>query len=320
MVQAQFTVRLHNQSRSLLPATENVLFSFRRPADDDWTTRHLKANIIDAKVDFRNDGGDKYAVVVSRKHFSETGFFPVKVDPAAPVNLDLMLLPRKAGIELPAWDSLEGAWAKLHAFLAGGNPALARRDYDDLCREHPKSVVCLLNLAKGIELLSAALNDRDLLPLFRRIELVEPPGDECRGVREDRFFAFADEKLLGVIREHTDGGRRFFEAAPSAAHKCATVSFKEKRFGEANLQFTFDENRTAEIEGAKCLLVDVDMDYYDDTGAHVLLELIPNTISKWIGKPRRTDPLRIYAMRWVAGRMSNPLEEFDPPYRLLNQA
>ncbi len=67
------------------------------------------------------------------------------------------------------------------------------------------------------------------------------------------------------------------------------------------------------IDGVSCIKVEMDMDYYKDTGAHIILEVIPNGAAKKLKiGPGLTSPRMIYAMRWTVGK--NQGREFDPLY------
>jgi hypothetical protein len=57
-------------------------------------------------------------------------------------------------------------------------------------------------------------------------------------------------------------------------------------------------------------VVEPDIDYYKDLGAHALLEVIANTLTGSL-----TDPKNVYVLRWIAGRRAG-VPEFDPPYTI----
>lgn len=59
-----------------------------------------------------------------------------------------------------------------------------------------------------------------------------------------------------------------------------------------------------------CVKVEMDMDYYKDPLAHFLLEVLPNKVSR--GK---TDPRKVYVLRWIAGQRAG-VPEFNPPYTI----
>ena len=87
-------------------------------------------------------------------------------------------------------------------------------------------------------------------------------------------------------------------ASLPSLHPGATSSYKQVQFGEANVQLTFHENDPrVVIDGKTCVLVEPDIDYYKDPGAHLLLEVLPNVFSGL------TDPrVQVYMLRWIAGR------------------
>jgi len=43
-----------------------------------------------------------------------------------------------------------------------------------------------------------------------------------------------------------------------------------------------------------CIKVEPDIDYFQDLGAHTLLEVIPNSITHGL-----TDPKKVYVLRWM---------------------
>jgi hypothetical protein len=116
---------------------------------------------------------------------------------------------------------------------------------------------------------------------------------------QDRFFAFADAKLLREVKEAAAQGEFVPEMNPGILHPGATSSFKQVQFGEANVQLTFHENDTRTIGGVSCVKVELDIDYFKDAAAHALLEVVPGLIGG-----QRTDPAAVYVLRWIAGRFA----------------
>ena len=88
-------------------------------------------------------------------------------------------------------------------------------------------------------------------------------------------------------------------------------SFKENRFGEANVQLTFHGDDRKVVDGVTCIMVEPDIDYYRDLGSHGLLEVLPGFFPGGM-----TDPRVVYLLRWMAGRRKSGIAEFDPPYTL----
>jgi len=97
------------------------------------------------------------------------------------------------------------------------------------------------------------------------------------------------------------------EPNPGLFHPDATSSFKQVQFGEAN-QLTFHEKDIKKIDGVDCIKVEPDIDYFQDLGAHTLLEVIPHSITHGL-----TDPKKVYVLRWIAGRHAG-VPEFAPPH------
>lgn len=55
-------------------------------------------------------------------------------------------------------------------------------------------------------------------------------------------------------------------------------------------------------------MLEPDIDYYRDPLAHFLLEVTPNGLTHAL-----TDPVEVYVLRWMAGRMAG-VAEFAPVY------
>jgi hypothetical protein len=81
-------------------------------------------------------------------------------------------------------------------------------------------------------------------------------------------------------------------------------------FGEANVQLTFHENDAKAIDGVNCVMVEPDIDYYRDLGAHTIFEVIPNKLTNSL-----TDPVEVYVLRWIAGQTAG-IPEFAPLYTI----
>jgi hypothetical protein len=128
-------------------------------------------------------------------------------------------------------------------------------------------------------------------------------------MRQDRFFAWADPKLIGQIELAKQQTPKTFENAPALLHPGATRSYKQIQFGEANVQLTFHEDNRLEVDGVNCVMVEPDIDYFKDPGAHLLLEVAVNEFGSV------TDPKAVYALRWIAGRRAG-VPEFDPLYTI----
>src|SRR5947207_8976721 len=131
-------------------------------------------------------------------------------------------------------------------------------------------------------------------------------GDSA--MARDRFYGWADPAILEQLRLAKI--QKEFADAPFGLHKGATKSFKQVEFGEANVQLTFHENDKLMIDGINCVKIEPDIDYFRDTSAHLLLEVLVNAFGSL------TDPRTAYALRWIAVQRDG-IPEFDPLYTIV---
>jgi len=255
---------------------------------------------------------DRYTVLVSTKDHADGGFTPVTIKAGAAETLDLMLVPRKKDFQ---FDPFAGLGPDLTAFL-DGDAAGGRVLYDRLSQDAKPALACLLNITTALEqMMLTPFEDLDTKPLKSFMKLDRDPS-------QDRIFAWADSRLLTQMEKTVDAkggnGVSRIEPAPAGLHKGASKSFKQTDFGEANVQLSFHETdpEPQSINGVKCFLVDVDIDYFQDTAAHLLGEVFPNKLKSLIfGKHSSkslTDPRTVYGLRWTAGKRRQ--QEFKPPY------
>jgi hypothetical protein len=97
----------------------------------------------------------------------------------------------------------------------------------------------------------------------------------------------------------------------------ATRSWKQVRFDVSNLQLTFHENdkqtcRKPDGSPVECVIVEPDIDYYKDLGAHGLLEVLPNALEN-----KKTDPRQDYSLRWMATKLEGVQPDFAPPITIV---
>jgi hypothetical protein len=266
-------------------------------------------------LEIRDNFADQYTVLVSTKDHADGGFTPVRINAAAPEPLDLMLVPRNQDFVFDAFDTLTPDFV---ALLDGETPGGGRAVYERLAGSTASkpALACLCNITTALAqmiLVPDNVLDQNPLKAFKRLD---------RDPAQDRCFAWADARLLPQIAKTKDAkganGVSHIASAPAGLHKGASISFKQTDFGEANVQLSFHESDPPPItvNGVKCVLVDVDIDYFKDTGAHLLGEVFPNKLKKLIfGKESShalTDPRTVYGLRWTNGRRLG--REFAPPY------
>ena len=248
---------------------------------------------------FHNNFGDNYNVVAWAKGYAQAGFTLLKLTPERPVVLDVMLVHEDAQFNFSQarWDAISGN--SLYGKLLAAGSANPQVRYTELLENRSPVLACFFNLATAM----SQIYLHSGTPLTYVRELI---WDQT--MAKDRFFAWADPALVDEVAVADD----LFapEWDPGACHPGATHSYKQTKFGEANVQLTFHEKDTRIIDGLKCIKLEPDIDYYKDPLAHVLFEVAANALSG-----SKTDPRRVYVLRWMAGRQTS-IPEFDPPYWL----
>src|SRR5262245_33388703 len=275
--------------------------------------------LTDLKIHDNPD--DRYTVLIAAKGHSDAGFNPVTVKPdqdnAPP--LELMMLRRDAGFEFRTFDqiSADAKLADLHALLCGTDADQGRQLYEDLARDAQRkpALACLLNITTALAHMTLVQAEGlTQNPLAALKALAAPPA-------QDRVFVWADKRLVKQVADTAVlkgvNGLSTFVSALAILHPGATHSFKQVDFGEGNVQFSFHPEEKS-INGVECSKVELDIDYFENAAAHILLEVFPNKLKKLIhGKESSkalTDPRTVYGLRWIAGRRLG--REFAPPYVL----
>src|SRR6266849_8985953 len=254
------------------------------------------------RLPYRDNLQDNCTVLASGKGYVDAGFTPVKLSLKAVASVDLMLLEDKADFKFLAWDALKTADALVANFITiGSTDAEARARYESLRKSKPPALASLLNLVTAMKAIQ--LPSKTPFDYFKEILWDE-------SLAQDRFFGYADKFLVDQVRRAAMEGEFAPEPSPGLFHPDATSSFKQIQFGEANVQLTFHEKDTKKIGGVQCIKVEPDIDYFQDLGAHTLLEVIPNSITHGL-----TDPKKVYVLRWIAGRHAG-VPELAPPYTI----
>jgi hypothetical protein len=311
-------VNIFNGQRIPLGATRLLLTAL------DGRHRNVVRTFVDrssielTSLEVRDNLEDNYTVLVSAKDHSDAGFTPIKVSSKQQQVLDLMMLRRQATFLFHSFDDIARRpdLHDLHAFLCGDTPADARSLYERLVDDDKPALACLLNITTALEqmkLAPAAGLDQNPLRSFKALHSAP---------RQDRVFAWVDARFLARVRETRDSqganGLSRLTSAPATLHPGATDSYKQTDFGEGNVQLTFHEGETRTMDGVECMKVEVDIDYFKDTAAHIMLEVVPAMLKEKIyGKDSAkslTDPRVVYGLRWIAGRRIG--RDFEPPYTI----
>ena len=299
---AIIVLNVFDGTRNPLPAGTDLLVRISDGAQHQLVDKFFSRSSIQFQVPFSDNFADNYTVLVTADDYRDAGFFPVKISPALAASVDLMLVPKKARYSFPTWDDLKARYSRFAAFLCCAGSDDGKSNYERLAKEKPAGLASLLNLTAAMSAIHLPVGTP--LDYFKRIEWAD-------SLAQDRFFGFADEKLVEQVKTAAAQGTFVREPAPGMFHGDATSSFKQVQFGEANVQLTFHEGTVEKIGGVRCIRVEPDIDYYKDLGAHTLLEVIPNTLSHGL-----TDPQVVYVLRWIAGRHAG-VPEFDPSYTLI---
>ena len=298
---SQLHLRIFDGSRQLFSAPASFLVRIvdgnqKQQRWQDYTSNDL----LFPDLPFFDNLGDNYSVLVSAKGYKDAGFYPVKLSNAYVKTLDVMLVSKT-----PGFSFVNARWPTVklkYPFLGSDvDDAAGAARYDDLLDRSERALACFLNLAEAMGDIPLAQGT----PLTY-IKQVRWDGDFRPA--QDRFFSWCDAKLIDQVRVGASVRQFSEEPAPGLLHPGATHSWKQVQFGEANVQLTFHENDRQKIGGVDCVMLETDIDYFRDPLAHAIFEVIPNGLTHAL-----TDPVEVYVLRWMAGRMAG-VPEFSPLY------
>jgi hypothetical protein len=294
------TVNLFDGTRQPIKASTQVLLTVRDGAQNQLYRNYVRASSVDLELPFHNNFSDNYAIIAYADGYEQAGFQPVKIGPNVPQALDLMLLPKDGSLNFAGakWGDL-AAKRPLFAGILAASPGASPTAYSQVIEDHPDHLACLLNITTAMQ--QIFLPQGTPLDYFKQFDLT--------ALAPDRMYGYADAKLVDQVKLAAQQG--MFETQPAidlSLHGDATASFKEIRYGEANVQLTFHEHKRKTVGGVDCVYVEPDIDYFKDPGAHFLMEVIPNTVTGNV-----SDPRVVYVLRWMASRRAG-VPNFDPLY------
>lgn len=296
------TINIFDGTRAQLKSGINVLYRIF-----DGNQNPVRVNEISnpsvrfPDLPFYDNFGDNYRVVVWADGYYTAGFVPVPLSPAHPVELKLMLLPKKNSFNFSeaGWDTVK---EDLPFLASGVSDSDGKSRYLQLMESKPKSLAALLNITTAMSQIHLSSGT----PLSYIKEII---WDDS--LAQDRFFAYTDPKLMDEVKSAAPLGLFAPEFGSGFFHPGATASWKQVQFGEANVQLTFHEGTTKKIGDTECIVVEPDIDYYKDLGAHGLLEVVPNKFTGGLSNPET-----VYVLRWIAGQHAG-IPEFNPPYKIV---
>jgi hypothetical protein len=302
---AKLLLNVFDGTRRLISPDVNILITLFNGFQEQLERKHFHGPSIPFNVPFYNSNGDSYTVIAFANGHQQVGFQPVKVRKGLVTSVDLMLIPDQTRFNFDgaSWDELGNTHRQVRDLLAAGvgNAGEAESRYNEVMDNRPAALACFFNVTTTMAQVPLASGT----PLDHLKELIW-------GVptfKQDRFFAYANKALLDEVEAAAAAGRFSRELLPSVFHPGATVSYKQKEFGEANLQLSFHTHDVKTIAGVECMKVEADIDYFESPVAHAILEVIPNHFRG------PTDPVVAYVLRWVAGRQAHR-PDFNPPYTI----
>ncbi|HEY1984206.1 MAG TPA: hypothetical protein VGG85_02290 [Terracidiphilus sp.] len=295
-------LRIFDGSRQLFAAPAKFLVTITDGTKTQRVRDFYESNDLMFDLPFFDNFGDNYTVVVYADGYKQAGFMPVTLSNQYVKTLDIMLIPNDPGFSFvnARWDA---AVARYPFIGKGVDNAAGAARYDTLLDQQEKVLACLLNLGEAMSQIS--LSQGTPLDYIKQLRFDAPWAPA-----QDRFFAWCDPALIDQVKIGTSAGMFAPELNPGFFHPGSTSSWKQIQFGEANVQLTFHENDHLEIDGMDCIMVEPDIDYYKDLGAHAIFEVIPNGLTHSL-----TDPTEVYVLRWIAGQTAG-IPEFAPMYTI----
>ena len=299
---SKLRLRIFDGSRQLFAAPAKFLVRITDGNQKLQRWEEYTSNDLPFDLPFFDNLGDRYTVLISLDGYKQAGYYPVKLSDAYLTTLDLMLIRNDPGFSFvnARWPAAKSRYPYL---ASGATEAAGEQRYDDLLDKTERSLASLLNLGEAMSQISLAQGT----PLDY---IKEVRWDAPYNPAQDRFFAWCDVQLIDQVKRAAAEGKFAAENAPGLFHPGATSSWKQVQFGEANVQLTFHENDTKTVGGVDCVMVEPDIDYYRDLGAHTIFEVVPNGLTHSL-----TDPTEVYVLRWIAGQTAG-IPQFAPLYTL----
>jgi hypothetical protein len=299
---SKLQLRIYDGTRKLFSAPVPFLVTITDGNRIQRFRNYCQNNEIDFDLPFFDNLGDNYTVVVWAKGFKQAGFAPVSLSEKYVRTLDIMLISETPGFSFvnARWDNIRS----LYPFIGSDvdNASGAAR-YDDLLDKREQSLASLLNLCDAMSQIHLAQGTP--LDYIKQLR-----WDAQYSPAQDRFFAWCDRRLIDQIKIAADARMFSPEINPGLFHNGATSSWKQIQFGEANVQLTFHEKDKMDIGGIDCVMVEPDIDYFRDLGAHAIFEVVPNAFTHSL-----SNPVDVYVLRWIAGRAAG-VPEFAPKYTI----
>jgi hypothetical protein len=305
-------VNVFDGTRQLFSKKTQILYTVR-DGNQNVIKRefHTQPSVFFTGLKLFHNAGDNYTFLIAADGYKDSGFFPVHLVENVDLGVDLMLIPKSNALNFAnaTWKALDTTRPQIKALLKDTTPdAQAAARYGGILEDNGGLILaCLLNITTVMQ--NIHLSQGTPLNYFKQVIWDRDPSKSSFVMAQDRFYAWADVELIHQLELAVHQPKPTFTPAPFALHAGATRSYKQIEFGEANLQLTFHENNKQKIGGVDCVVVEPDIDYFKDPGAHLILEVLVNAFGSL------TDPRQVFVLRWIAGRRAG-VPEFDPLYTI----
>ena len=271
----------------------------------------VRASIINiTELPLFDNAGDNYIFGVSANGYKNSGVIGVAPTRDSPRIINVMLIPDRNSLNFAdsTWTALDQSRPELKKLLAQGaaTPAAAADRYSRILEGNGGFVLaCLLNITTAMQQIHLPQGT----PFDYLKEIIFDSPNEFP-MKQDRFYAWADLALKKQLEQAEQQNPPQFADAPFILHPGATSSFKQITFDEANVQLTFHENNKRNIGGVDCVILEPDIDYFENALNHLILEVLLNEFHGL------TDPRQVFVLRWIAGQRAG-IAEFNPLYTIV---
>ncbi|MCW5965894.1 MAG: hypothetical protein KIT83_17785 [Bryobacterales bacterium] len=309
--QGDVLVHVFDGARSPFPAAQrSVLYHLRDPFGTfAHRTFSKESSLRFAGVAARSGARSTYSVIVSARGYRQAGWFPIHVKRDATEEFHLMLLPTRGQLNFnrSTWSALGSSDPALRDLLTrtASRASAARNLYGELLESRPTALGCFLNVWEILRGLPFSSGNPGT---YMHAALSFEKSD----LQPDRCFLWCRKDFIDEVKQAAVQGIFMEVGAAGLFHPGASLGFKEKRFGQANLQICFHERDTRSEGGVVYVKTEFDVDYFRDPLSHFLLEVAVNSITGSV-----TDPRQVYCLRWMTSKRTAG-EVFDPLFTVVS--
>jgi hypothetical protein len=263
IIMSKLQLRIFDGTRNLFAAPAKFLVTITDGNQTQHVRDYFPENDITFDLPFLDNFGDNYTVIVWADGYKQAGFVPVKLSDQFLKIVDIMLIANNPGFSFAdaKWEAVNSRYPFLGSDV---EDAAGEARYNNLLEQSEGTLACLLNLGESMGQIS--LSQGTPLDYLKQLRWDAPFAPA-----QDRFFAWCDVRLIDQVKNAAAAGKFAVENNPGLFHPGATSSWKQIEFGEANVQLTFHESERIVIDAVDCVMVEPDIDYFRDLGAHASL-------------------------------------------------